>query len=82
MDYWPLQDAKARLSELTKKVLKSGPRGISIRGKHEIVMMSRKDYERLRGLKPSFLEFMEKSPLKNVSLDLKRDTSLTRDIDL
>lgn len=82
MNYWPLQDAKARLSQLTKKVLASGPRGISIRGKKEIVVISRKEYEKLVGIKPSFLEFMDKSPLKGVELDLKRDTSPPRKFDL
>lgn len=82
MNYWPLQDAKSRLSELVRKVIKEGPLGISVRGKEEIVLVSKEDYDLLSGSKPSFLDLMSSSPLKGLNLDLKRDKSLTRDIDL
>ena len=82
MNYWPLQDAKARLSELVRKVTKEGPLGISVRGKEEIVLLSKKDYDFLSGKKPSFLDLMFSSPLKGFTLDIKRDKSLSRNIDL
>lgn len=82
MNYWPLQDAKARLSELVRKVIKDGPLGISVRGKKEIVLLSKDEYDLLSGKKPSFIDLMASSPLKGIHLDIKRDKSLPRDIDL
>lgn len=82
MNYWPLQDAKSRLSELVRKVTKNGPLGISVRGKEEVVLLSKEKYDVLIGAKPSFINFMANSPLKGVQLDLTRDKSPTREIDL
>lgn len=82
MNVWQLQEAKAKLSELVKMVLKQGPQGISIRGLFEVVLISRKDYERLLGKRPSFVEFMKKSPLREINMDLERNKSKTREINL
>lgn len=82
MNYWSLQDAKARLSELVRLVTKNGPLGISVRGKKEIVVLSKKEYDLLSGKKSSFIDFMINSPLKGLDLDLKRDVSLPREINL
>lgn len=82
MYYWPLQDAKSRLSELVRKVTKDGPLGISVRGKEEVVLLSKETYDILTGTKPSFINFMANSPLKSVQLDLTRDKSPSRELDL
>lgn len=42
MATWQLQTAKARLSELLRKVREEGPQTITVRGKEEFVVM-RKD---------------------------------------
>lgn len=78
MRKWQLQDAKARLSEVVKKAGTEGPQEITLRGKPEAVLMSRKDYDKAMGEKPSFARFMQDSPLKGVAVDLERDDSLTR----
>ncbi len=80
MNYFPLQDAKARLSELVKRVINEGPLGISVRGKEEIILLSKKEYDILSGEKPSFLELMASSPLRGGELNLKRDKSFSRNI--
>lgn len=82
MKIWQLQDAKAKLSELVKQVLSSGPQGISLRGVLEVVLMSRKDYEKITGQKSSFVKLMRNSPLKGLNLEIKRDKSKSRDIEL
>jgi prevent-host-death family protein len=82
MSHWQLQDAKAHFSELIRICSSKGPQVISVRGKEEAVMLSKQDYEKLLGNKPSFLEFMDQSPLKGVTLDLTRDRSTDRNIDL
>lgn len=82
MNFFPLQDAKARLSYIIKKAMLDGPLGISVRGKKEVVLLSKKEYDILVGYKPSFVEFMANSPLKGISLRLERDRSISREIDL
>lgn len=82
MKVWQLQDAKAKLSELVKHVLNSGPQGISLRGVLEVVLMSRKDYEKITGQKSSFIKLMRNSPLKGLNIDTRRDKSKSRDVTL
>ena len=44
---WPLQDAKAHLSELVKKAQQYGPQFISVRGDPAVVVISQKEYQSL-----------------------------------
>ncbi len=80
MKPWQLQHAKARLSELVKSSRAEGPQKITVRGKTEAVVLSVKEYERLKGRKPSFLDFLRGSPLAGVELDLRRDRSRARKV--
>jgi prevent-host-death family protein len=81
MKQWPLQDAKAKFSEVVK-LTKEGPQEITLRGKSAAVLMSRADYEKMVGRKPDLTSFLRKSPLAGLDIDIKRDKSLTRDVDL
>jgi prevent-host-death family protein len=82
MKRWQLQLAKARLSELVNLARRKGPQEITVRGESAAVVISKKDYERLIGRKPSFLEFIRRSPLLGAKLRIERDDSLTRSTDL
>lgn len=82
MYYWALQDAKAKLSELVRLTLKSGPQGISVRGEKQIVIMAQAEYEKLKGNKPRFIDLVELSPLKGMEIDIERNSSLMRNIEL
>ena len=79
---WQLQEAKARLSELVKSAQSKGPQRITVHGKPAAVVLSRTDYDRLTKEKLSFVVFMKKSPLKGTNLNLVRDKSATRDVNL
>jgi len=79
MGMWQLQEAKARLSEVIKKAAKEGPQKITVRGEPTAVVISSKDYERLKHPKGSFVEFMRCSPLYGLELDLRREQTLTRE---
>jgi prevent-host-death family protein len=81
MRVWQLQEAKAQFSELVK-LTKHEPQVVSIRGKDEVILLSIAEYNSLTAKKPSFLEFMELSPLKGMNLKLARDKSKARDIRL
>lgn len=82
MRRWQLQEAKARLSEVVRSAEGEGPQEITVRGEPAAVILSSRDYERLRGRKTSFLEFMASSPLAGVDLDLERDRSPARAVEL
>jgi prevent-host-death family protein len=80
--YWPLQDAKAQLSQLVKKVQEESPQYISVRGVPAVVVISQKEYEALTAPKTSLVDFFRQSPLVGLDLDLSRDKSSNRDVDL
>ena len=82
MKTWQLQEAKARLSEVIKQASKEGPQTITMRGEPTAVVISRDEYERIKHPRGSFVEFMRKSPLYGVDIDLKREQTLTREADI
>lgn len=82
MATWQLQEAKARLSEVIKQATKEGPQTITMRGEPTAVVISRHEYERLAHPRESFVDFMRKSPLQGVNLELKREQTLTREADI
>ncbi|AVM72800.1 type II toxin-antitoxin system Phd/YefM family antitoxin [Magnetospirillum gryphiswaldense] len=82
MHAWQVQDAKARFSELLRSAAAEGPQAITVRGRTTAVVMSQDEYERLKGRKPSLVEFLRSSPLSGVDLDIERDRSPSRNIEL
>lgn len=82
MQSWQLQEAKAHLSEVIRLSALQGPQLLTVRGKEEAVLLSKREYERLIGTKPNLFDFMRNSPLKGVELDLERDQSKIRDLEL
>lgn len=80
MKRWQLQQAKAHFSEIVKKAGAEGPQSVTVRGKPTVIIISDRDFQKLSAQpKPSLVEFMRRSPLKGIELDLKRDKSLCRD---
>ena len=79
MGTWQIQEAQARLSEVVKKAAKEGPQKITVHGEPAAVVISSKEYERLKRPKYSFIQFMRRSPLYGLELDLRREQTLTRD---
>jgi len=82
MATWPIRRAKARLSALIKEAIKHGPQEITLRGKVVAVILCKIEYEKLKKVKPSFVEFMRQSPLVGLDIKFKRNRSLTRRIHL
>jgi prevent-host-death family protein len=80
---WQLQEAKNKFSEVVEEAIHHGPQTVTRHGQETVIILSIKDYRKLRGVpKESFAEFMMRSPLRGVELDLKRDKSLPRDVSL
>jgi antitoxin Phd len=82
MRRWQLQEAKARLSELLRSSVAEGPQEITVHGRAAAVVVSKADYDRLRAKKPSFVEFLRRSPLAGLELHVRRDRSPVRKVDL
>jgi len=82
MRNWQLQEAKNKFSEVVEKALSEGPQIITRRGVRTVALIALRDLERLRKPKTSLVEFLERSPLKGLKLDLKRDKDTGRTVDL
>ena len=82
MQCWPLQDAKAQLSKLIKCTLQEGPQGISVHGTEQVVVVPKSLYNHFIENQLSFIDFMKNSPLQGFNLDIERNKSETRDVDL
>ncbi len=79
---WQLQEAKNRFSEVVNRALSEGPQTVTRHGEEVVVVLSKAEYNRLKKSKTSLVEFFRQSPLVGIELDLERDQSLPRDIDL
>ncbi len=72
---WQLQEAKNKLSEVVETAIHDGPQRITKRGKAAAVVLSTKDFERLKRGKESLVDFLQHSPLRNLDLDRAKDLS-------
>lgn len=82
---WQVQSAKARFSEVFRKARTEGPQRITRQGKEGVVMVAEEQYDRLVGKSrqpKNIVDFFRQSPLMGLDLDLKRDRSPARDVDL
>lgn len=79
---WQLQEAKNRFSEVVRKASDEGPQTVTKHGKDSVVVLSAEDYRKLERPKTSLVEFFQRSPLSKVEIDLKRDKSPTRSVEL
>ncbi len=82
MRQWQLQEAKAKFSEVVKLANQEGPQEITMRGQPTAILISLKDFEKIKKKKPSLVSFMRSSPLAGVDLKLERDKSPARELKL
>jgi prevent-host-death family protein len=54
--HWPLQDAKARFSELVRKAREQGPQHVSVRGQPAVVVISEEEFARLVSRRRSIVD--------------------------
>jgi len=73
MDFWQLQTAKARLSEVIRKASSEGPQTITLHGAPSVVVVSASDYDGMKKHRGSLIQFMRQSPLLGIEIDLGRD---------
>jgi antitoxin Phd len=79
---WTLARAKDQLSEVIRQAQESGPQAITVRGERKAVVLSEADYEALRdpNAPKTLKELLLRLNLEGV--DLTRDQTPARDIDL
>ena len=77
---WKLAEAKNKFSEVFRLALEEGPQRIEHR-EEAVVILSAKEFERLTGARPGFIELLLDAPDMG-GLDLQRDRSPHRSLDL
>jgi prevent-host-death family protein len=84
LGYWLLQDAKARFSELVRKVRSEGPQHVTVHGRDEVVVIAAEEFRRLKGSATgqALIEAMQASPHRDIEITPRRDTMPVRDISL
>jgi prevent-host-death family protein len=82
--YWLLQDAKARFSELVRRVRSEGPQHVTVHGRDEVVVVSAEEFRRLKGERSgdALIAAMQASPHRDIDIEPKRDGMPVRGIDL
>lgn len=79
---WQLQEAKNKFSQLVEKAQYEGPQFVTKHGKETVVVLSVADYKKIIKPKSNLFHFFQTSPLSKVSIDIDRDKSAGRDIEL
>ena len=71
---WLLQDAKARFSELVRRVRSEGPQNVTVHGRDEVVVISAEEFRRLKGdlTGKSLITAMQASPYREIDIEPKR----------
>ena len=81
---WPLQDAKARFSELVRRVHAEGPQHVTVHGRDEVVVVAAQEFRRLKGnlTGQALIDALQSSPHRRINLAPRRAPMPVRDISL
>jgi prevent-host-death family protein len=82
--YWVLQDAKARFSELVRRVRSEGPQHVTVHGRDEVVVIAAEEFRRLKGevTGKALIAAMQASPYPEIDLTPERLVLPVRDVSL
>ena len=75
MRVWQLQEAKNKFSQVVEEAIRGGPQLITKRGVEVVILLSYAEYRKLAAARQKLSAFFRESPLAEVTLDLRRDTS-------
>jgi prevent-host-death family protein len=81
---WALQDAKARFSEVVRKAKTEGPQRITVHGREEVVVVSVKEYRRVKGQPTgrALVKVLQDSPLRDLRIERLRTRGRVRGVEL
>lgn len=79
---WLLQDAKARFSELVRRVKTEGPQLVTVHGRDEVVVVAAEEYRRLKGVVTgqALIDALQASPHRDVEIAPPRAAAPVRDV--
>ena len=79
-----MQDAKARFSELVRRVRSEGPQHVSVHGRDEVVVIAAEDFRRLKGdlTGEALIAAMQASPYRDINIEPRRAPMPVRDVTL
>jgi len=82
--YWLLQHAKARFSELVRKVRSEGPQHVTVHGRDEVVVIAAEEFRRLKGSATgkALVDVMQASPHRDLDVEPGRHPLPVRDVSL
>ena len=82
--YWVLQDAKARFSELVRRVRSEGPQHVTVHGRDGVVVIAAEEFRRLKGqlTGKALIAVMQASPHREIDIEPKRQPLPVRDVSL
>src|SRR6202790_1740001 len=82
--HWLLQDAKARFSELVRRVRSEGPQHVTLHGRDEVVVISAEEFRRLKGDRTgkSLIAAMQASPHRDIDIEPGRTPMPVRKVSL
>ena len=82
--YWVLQDAKARFSELVRRVHSDGPQHVTVHGREAVVVIAAVDYRHLRDERggQALIDAMLASPHRDVEIAPSRHAMPVRGVGL
>lgn len=81
---WLLQDAKARFSELVRRVRAEGPQRVTVHGRDEVVVVAADEFRRLKGgvTGEALVAVMQASPHRKLDIEPRRSRMPVRDVGL
>src|SRR5271166_5633187 len=81
---WRLQDAKARFSELVRRVRSEGPQHVTVHGRDEVVVIAAEEFRRLKGdlTGEALVAAMQASPYRDIDIEPRRAPMPVRDVTL
>jgi prevent-host-death family protein len=82
--HWLLQDAKARFSELVRRVRSEGPQHVTVHGRDEVVIVAAEEFRRLKGSHSgqALIDAIQSSPYRQIEIEPQRTTPPVRDVSL
>jgi prevent-host-death family protein len=82
--HWLRQDAKARFSELVRRVRSEGPQHVTVHGRDEVVIISAEEFRRLKAdhTGEELIAAMQASPHRDVDIEPSRAAMPVREVSL
>ena len=81
---WLLRDAKARFSELVRRVRTEGPQHVTVHGRDEVVVIAAEEFRRLKGdvTGAALVDAIQASPYRDIELEPRRSRLPVRRVNL